>query len=163
MLCNIEKEYVRAFNLFISNNFFRKTNASEILHYYSNELLSKLYPLLSNKEQKEINQAILSTKTLFYHWTYKDDYSEKKVYSNYLKTTYELVSMLPLTFLNEYKELKKIYQEGYRKYNKIENTPPQKVTMYSGWKTYGNNAYEKMSLNDWKNTFFKTEYKTTFF
>ena len=106
--CAIQKKSMfRAFNLFISNNFFRKTNASEILHYYSNELLSKLYPLLSNKEQKEINQAILSTKTLFYHWTYKDDYSEKKVYSNYLKTTYELVSMLPLTFLNEYKELKK--------------------------------------------------------
>ena len=159
LLYNIEKEYIRAFNLFIKNNFFRKTNASEILHYYSNELLSKLYPLLSNKEQKEINQAILSTTILYYHWTYKDDYSEKKVYSNYLKTTYELTSMLPLTLLNKYKELKKIYQEGYRKYNKVENTPPQKVTMYSGWKTYGNNAYEKMSLNDWRNTFFKLNTK----
>ena len=31
--------------------------------------------------------------------------------------------------------------------------------MYSGWKTYGNNAYEKMSLNDWKNTFLKLNTK----
>lgn len=155
LLQNIDIEYIRAYKLFVNNNLGIKANASEILHYYSKELLSKLYPLLPNDEQKEINKSILSSMQLFYHWTYNVDYSEKKVSSNYLKNTYELISMIPCKFIYEYKELKKIYQEGYRKYDKVENTPPQEATATFGWKTYDNNAYEKMSLDDWKNTFLK--------
>nr|WP_321521523.1 AAA family ATPase [uncultured Macellibacteroides sp.] len=153
LIQNIEIEHNRTYNLFTSHDFLLKIKASEMLYYYSNELLFKVYPFLSNKEQEEINKSILSTIRLFNHWSIKVDYSEKKVYTNYLKITYELVSMIPCKFLDEHKELKKIYQEGYRKYKKVENTPPQEITTTYGWKTYGDTAYEKMSLNDWRNTF----------
>lgn len=155
LLENIETMYVKAFELLVSVDFLNKINASEILSYYSKELLSKVYPLLAKNQQLKLNESIVSTVRSFYHWTYKVDYSENKVRTNYLSITYELISMIPNEFIGKYKELKKIYQEGHRKYKEVENVPPQEVTVTSGWKTYGSNAYEKMSLNDWKKTFLK--------
>lgn len=155
MLHNIEEEYIRAFHLLTSDDFLMKINSSEILSFYSKELLNKLYPLLSSEEQGELDNAILSTARSFNHWTYKVDYSENKVRTNYLKITYELISMIPYEYIYNRKGLKKLYQEGYRKYEKIKNVPPQGVTTTIGWKSYESKAYEKMSLDDWRKSFLK--------
>ncbi|KAA6328636.1 hypothetical protein EZS27_022485, partial [termite gut metagenome] len=155
LLQNKEMEINRIFNLFIRNGFFISIDSSEILSYYSKELLSESYPLLTEKQQIKVNQVILSTKKDFYHWTYEDYYTKKKVRSNYLSNAYSLISMLSEECKNKYAEIKKIYREGFRKYGKVVNKEPQKVTMTSGWSSYSKNSYEKMSFDDWRNIFKK--------
>jgi len=155
LLQNVKEEINRIFNLFIKNNFFINIDASEILSYYSKELLAKSYPLLTGEQQQKVNQAILSTRKNYYHWIYEDYYTKKKVRSNYLASTYSLIAMLPEEYRNQYDEIRKIYQEGFRKYGKVANREPQEVTVTSGWHSYSHNAYEKMSFDDWKNTFKK--------
>ncbi|MDR0332387.1 MAG: AAA family ATPase [Dysgonamonadaceae bacterium] len=155
LLQNINEEINRIFSIFTKDNFFISIDSSEILKYYSKELLAISYPLFTAEQQQEVNQAILCTKNDFYHWTHEDYYTKKKLRSNYLRHTYSLISMLSEKCRNEHKEIRKIYQEGFRKYGKVVNDKPQKVSMMSGDRSYSTNAYEKMSFNDWKNTFKK--------
>jgi hypothetical protein len=155
LLQNVKTEYKNAYDLLCNEVFLKKIRTSEILEFYSKELLSAVYPLLLEEEQKLLNQSILSTQNTFNHWTHETDYTKNKVRSNYLLFTFGLLSNIPVKYVNQHKEIKKVYQEGYRKYGNVENVPPQEVTTTMGWKTYKIKAYEKMTLNDWKNTFLK--------
>ena len=152
---NIEDEKEKAYSLCLSDNFWIKVNCSEILRFYSYELLSKLYPLLSNEEQAEINNSIKSTTINYCKWVIKSDYTSKKVCSTYLKEPYKLISMIPDDHLNLHKDIKRIKQEGYRKYGSYENTAPEEVQVTIGDRSYTQGAYEKMTLKNWKESFLK--------
>lgn len=157
LLQNLELEIERIFKLFITDNFFISIQSSEILEYYAKELLAESYPVLSEKQRIIVNQAIVSTKKDYYVGTFEVDYTLKKVYSHYLENTYALLAMLPEEYRKKYSEVNKLYQEGYRKYGIIENEKPQIVTTHSGWGAYSQTAYERMSFDDWKNTFIKLD------
>lgn len=148
-----EKETI--FKLLSNSDFLIKSDSSELLGYYSNILVAQSYPLFNREQQIIFNQLILSTLKQFHHWTYKTFYTKKKVASTYLKKTYSLICLLPKNSINEYPEMKKIYQEGVRKYEKVENEPPSVTNVYSGDRSYPQKAYDNMTLNDWKNTFIK--------
>lgn len=148
-----EKETI--FKLLSNSDFLIKSDSSELLGYYSNILVAQSYPLFNREQQIIFNQLILSTLKQYHHWTYETFYTKKKVASTYLKRTYSLICLLPKNSINEYPEMKKIYQEGFRKYEKIENEPPSVVTTYSGWRSYPQKAYDNMTLDDWRNSFIK--------
>lgn len=152
---NKEQEIEIIFKLLSNPDFLAKSDSTELLNYYSNILVAKCYPLLEKEQQMGLNQLILSTLKQYHYWTYEIFYTKKKVASNYLKRTYSLVSLLPEKSLNEYPEMKKIYQEGFRKYKKTENEPPSVVSVYSGWRSYPQKAYDNMTLADWKKSFIK--------
>lgn len=156
LLKNKEKEICRILNLFIQNDFLLKIDSSEILDYYSKELLANAYPLLTDTQQETVNQSILSTKKDFHKRIYEDlPYTKKKIASNYLLGTYSLISMIPYPLRNKYPELRKVYQEGFRKYGVSTNTEPQEVTCHVGWSSYSQEAYNYMSFDDWRRTFLK--------
>lgn len=157
LLQNVEVEIESIFKLLMTDNFFTNINSSEILEFHAKELLSESYPVLSEEQRIIVNKTILLTKKNYKQWTYEADYTHKKVYSNYLKSTYELLSMLPEKYRKECREVNKLYQEGYRKYGIIENEKPQIVTIHSGECAYSQNAYGKMSFDDSKNTFTKLD------
>lgn len=155
LIQNKKQEIETTFKLLSNLDFLIKSNSSELLGYYSNILVAKCYPLFDREQQIVLNQIILSTLKQYHYWTYETFYTKKKVYSTYLKKAYSLVSLLPEKNINEYPEMKKIYQEGFRKYEKVENEPPSVVTTYSGWRTYTQKAYDNMTLDDWRNSFIK--------
>lgn len=155
LLHNTEIYINKILELFQRENFFIFKQSSEILNYYTNQLLTKSYPLLSPKQQIVVNELILRTKTDFNIWTYKSEYRENKITSNYLRYTYQLVSMIPKENQNNYADIKKVYHEGLRKYGVIKNEKPQKVTIRVGDTSYSEKAYEHMTLDNWKESFRK--------
>lgn len=157
LLQNLELEIERIFKLFTADKFFISIKSSEILEFYAKELLAESYPIFSEEQRLIVNHVIMSTKKDYAQWTFETDYTHKKVYSNYLKGTYALLSMLPEEYRKKYSEVSKLYQEGYRKYGMVENEKPQIVKTYSGWGAYSQTAYEKMSFEDWRNTFIKLD------
>lgn len=156
LLENKEAEIERIYNLFSDDSFFINIGSSEILAYYSKELLAQGYPLLSSEQQEDINKSILSTTRDFYKWTYENPpYTNKKVTSNYLLKVYGLISMIPDSSRNKHSELRKIFQEGTRRYGMLTNTKPQTVSCNIGWSTYSQKAYSFMSFDNWRNSFLK--------
>jgi|GEM_PF-2751404 len=151
LIQNKEQELDTIFKLLSNPDFLIKSDSSQLLKYYSNILISKCYTLFDRDQQMVLNQRILSTLKRYHLWADK----KNKVYSTYLKRTYSLVSLLPEKSLYEYPEMKKIYQEGFRRYGKVENEPPSVVNMYSGWRSYPQKAYDNMTLTDWRNSFIK--------
>lgn len=155
LIQNKEQEIDTIFKLLSIPYFLTRSDSSELLGYYSNILIAKCYPLFTREQQILINRLILSTLNQYHYWTYETFYTKKKVSSTYLKKTYSLVSLLQEERLKNYPEMKKIYQEGFRKYEKLENEPPSVVTVHSGWSSYPQKAYDKMTLTDWRNSFIK--------
>lgn len=156
LLENTETEVDKIYSIFTDNSFFKNIDSSQILNYYSKELLTHAYPLLNSEQQENVNKSILSTIGDFQYWTYENlPYTDKKVTSNYLLETYSLISMIPDFIRNKYSELRKIFQEGARRYGILTNTTPQTVSCHVGWSTYSQKAYSFMSFDNWKKTFLK--------
>ncbi len=155
LLHNIESSIEKIFNLFQRENFFIEKQSSEILNYYSNLLIEKSYPLFSKEQQTFVNQAILKTIKKFYIGTYKSDCRDNKITSDYLRFTYKLISMIPESSRNVFVDIKKIYQEGFRKYGIVENEKPQKIEFRAGDISYSEKAYEHMTFDNWRESFRK--------
>jgi hypothetical protein len=155
LLQNVQEEKAIIVSLLLRENFFFDIGISKILKYYVKELLAESYSLLNKEQQEKINQSILSTRADYSYYHDKSDYTDKKISSNYLRTSYELTSMLPREYRNQYDEIRKLYQEGYRRYGHYTNEKPQRMTVMVGERSYPTKAYEKMSFDDWKNSFRK--------
>jgi hypothetical protein len=63
--------------------------------------------------------------------------------------------MIPEVCRNQYDDVRRLYQEGHRKYGHYTNKEPQIVAITTGERSYPTKAYEKMSFDDWKNSFRK--------
>lgn len=147
----------QVFELFQHNNFFSQRKSSEILEYYVNLLIGKSFPLFTQEQQCIINEIFMNINPKYdlTTWAKRGTGVSKYSYTRHLLTSYTLISMIPTTFRNQYPDIQKRYQEGYRKFQEVKNTPPQKVEVRSGSMSYGSNTYKKMSFVDWRNTFRK--------
>ncbi|MDR0230254.1 MAG: ATP-binding protein [Flavobacteriaceae bacterium] len=155
LIKNKERYTENIVTLFTTSHFFKEYDTTEILKYYTHELLKMSYPILNKNEQSNIIDAILRTQKEFYFGHSENFYSKKKVYTYYLEKTYTLLNFLPYETVKSNLLTKKIYQEGSRKYNIITNKKPQRIQVKSGYQSYKAAVYLKMSLNDLKKSFYK--------
>lgn len=157
LLQNTEKYINEVFDLLITDNFLIDYDASNILRYYTKELLNKSYPLLSNDKQIILNKQILTAIPEAHKK--KNSWVKKGVsqfgYTRYFYNPYSLISMIPEDYRNRYTELKKTYQEGFRKYMHVTNEKLRPTVIHVGERALPEKAYENMTLKLWKTSFKK--------
>lgn len=152
VLKNLDNLKSTAYDILISKRFYK--TSSENLKYNVNRLLKEAYILFDISEQKEINGVILSIKP---KWEKQPLGLEKGIskygYTRIGYTSYSFICMIPELERKKHTEIDSFYKECQRKWEKIENKEPQAVTVRVGDTVLPQSAYDKMTKEQWKNSF----------
>lgn len=140
-------QYIHSVNGFVHN---------EKLEYFARQLVSAIYSFLSHKQKEELNLLLLSIKSeyetkVFIHHVTKE--KTRPTYQGYRQ--YQFLVAVPANEIIQFRELNRKYQELNRKFGKISDREPNKVSISGVAAPYKKTSYEKMSLQDWENTFYK--------
>jgi hypothetical protein len=148
------------------NNFGKKKGfeLSVDYSYYVRELVNMSYSTFSEEEQNQIDAFILETKDIFHLRCYKDG----EVKNHYLRSygRKKLINLLsiPIEDILKKPTLKKVYQELRRKHPNTENKAPENgVTISWGQSPYSQKVYDKMTLEQWEQTFLEIDSDEHFF
>lgn len=157
LLHHPERYINKIFMLFQREGFIPQYALSDILKYYTNFLIGKVYPLFTQEQQVVINKLFLNANPDEDLMTYVKRGIGVSVfgYTRYLLTSYTLISMIPSSIIDQYPDMRRRYQEGFRKFGEIRNTPPETIQVRVGSVSYGSNVYNKMGFDDWRKTFRK--------
>lgn len=126
----------------------------KFLTYNIEELLKDGYPLLNLKQKEKINELIINA-IPEHERTAKSAYKVKGVtkwgYTRHGLTRYQLVSLLSEDERSNDLRLKKIYQEGVRKFDIIKREKPKGIQARRVGPPHSQNIYGKMTSVEWKN------------
>lgn len=126
------------------------------LQYWMGNLIAAIYPYLNSEQRTELHSILLILRSKFDFYI-RENETEKYFLSNYGKTRFELLSMIPGQEIMKVPELKRHFQELQRKYRKPENRKPQSVRLYRVGPPLEDKAYDKMSLDQWEASFLQFE------
>lgn len=123
------------------------------LNYLLQSSLGNSYPYYSPEQQKVVNSMLVKL--------YPDseltaiDFGDgKKIRKSYGNTQYNFIRAISATQRNLYPDLKRSFQELKRKFgDRGSLEEPAGFSVLSGEKTLSSDTFEKMSPEDWKNTF----------
>lgn len=141
-----------AYKVLSSPKFYN--TSSEHLEYSVKKLLKSSYSLFTEIEQQAINQIILNISP---EWERKNLHNKKGVskygYTRIGLTSYGYIAMIPEVERKKHKEIDLFYKEKNRQYGESENKAPQGIVVRVGDKTMPEKAYEKMTNEQWKESF----------
>lgn len=124
------------------------------LQYFLIKLIRAAYPFFNPVQKEEVNNLLLSITSQYDVHIYKAEGRKKRV-SYYGKTRFEFLSAIPENEILKNVELKKQFQELQRKFGEAENKKPQSVRLMSVGPPLAEQAYEKMNLDQWEESFIK--------
>ncbi len=135
-----------------------KNGLIENYKYFIRNLLTKYYSTWSIEQQEIINQIILSLKDKqeigISNWNGK-----RQRYCYVGLKQFEYLSSIPKEDLIKYRYLKLKFLELERRYGKSINKHSHSVSMHRVGTPIVEDAYEKMKLEDWENSFLKFDDK----
>jgi DNA replication protein DnaC len=147
-------------------NNFGKNKGFELsvdYSYYVRELINMSYSNFSEKEQNQIDDFILSTKDTFYLKCYQDGDTKRHYLQGYGRKKLIHLLSIPIEEVLRKPKLKKEYQELRRKHSDIENEAPQKSVFSAVPAPYSPKVYDKMTLEQWEQTFLEIDSDEHFF
>ncbi|WP_294670053.1 ATP-binding protein [uncultured Fluviicola sp.] len=123
------------------------------MNYLLQASLGNAYPHYSPEQQKIVNSMLVKL--------YPDselmviDFGDgKKIRKSYGNTQYDFIRAIPNSERNRYPELKRSFQELKRKFGDRGNLEePKGISLHSGEKMLPQDAFDKMTFEDWKRTF----------
>ncbi|MDZ7900303.1 MAG: hypothetical protein U5N85_20045, partial [Arcicella sp.] len=132
--------------------------------YYVRELVSVSYSTFSEEEKNKIDTLILNTEDSFYLKCHRDGEVKKHYLQGYGRKKLMLLLSIPIKEIYKKQNLKKVYQELRRKHPNVKNEAPQSsITASWGCSPYSQNVYDKMTLEQWEQTFLEIDSDEHFF
>lgn len=129
---------------------------NQYLNYLLQKSLGQSYSLYTNQQQEDINSMLMG---LYPKYELRViDYGDGKKGRNksYGNTKYNFLLAIPELNRNTYPSLSKDFQELERKFGeRKELTEPEGVKVSIGHNILTSTTYDKMSFEDWKNSFRK--------
>lgn len=152
------QEYTKESFLFIVN--FGEKQGFELRDeytYYVRELITISYLRFSEEEKYQVDEFLLSIKDKFHLKCHLS--GEKKIHYLpwYGRKKLLSLSSIPIEEILNKPVLKKIYQELKRKHSNIKNQAPRKTILSAVSNPYTQNVYDKMTLEQWEQTFFEID------
>jgi hypothetical protein len=135
------------------------------IQFQFRQLLKEVYPHFENAQKDQIDKVLLSIKSKYEVDIYQDEIGKKhhrlKCYG-YHEFLY--LNSIPLNEVNAKPQLKKRFQELQRKFKTTNDEEPNKIRTFRVGPPMNSSAYEKMTFDQWEQTFEKydTEYKAEF-
>src|SRR5690606_37373675 len=136
------------------------------LEYFVRQLIKEIYPLISYTEKMEINGMIENIKVSYESEVYINPETKKKSrrsFHGYNK--YKFCLCIPPKELMSFPDLFTKFQELGRKFGTVADKEPNVIRVSGSHAPYTKNNYERMSFDDWVNTFYKYDdtFKPDFF
>lgn len=124
------------------------------LQYFLTKLIRAAYPFFNATQKEELNKLLLTLTSEYDFRIYEVDGKKNRV-SYYGKTRFEFLSAIPENELHNNTELKKHFLELQRRFGKAENKKPRGVRLMRVGPPLADQAYEKMNLDQWEDSFIK--------
>ena len=147
------------------NNFGEKKGFELAVDYsyYVRELINIVYLTFSAEEQNQVDAFILQTKDNFYLKCYKDGETKKHYLRGYGRKNLINLLSIPIEEILKKPSLKKVYQELRRKHPDVKNKAPQRSMLSEVSAPYSQTVYDKMTLEQWEQTFLEIDSDEHFF
>lgn len=135
------------------------------IQFQFRQLLKEVYPHFDNAQKDQIDRVLLSIESKRELDIFQDENGKRRHRLQlYGLKKYQYLSAVPLSELMQQPLLKKTFLELERKFPRVVDEEPKKLT----WKRVGppmqSSAYDKMTLDQWEHTFEKydSDYKAKF-
>lgn len=129
---------------------------------YIRQLIGTYFSHFSDENKKRIAQILLTIKSpydLGYHKYEDEDGKQKIQFRGFGKKCYYFLKQLPKNELDQIPELKKAYQEFFRRFGAVNSDKAHDISSSSGAYAVGpplsSKAYEHMDLENWKKSMSK--------
>lgn len=125
--------------------------------YYVRELIARSYSYFSVEEKSQVDNILLNVKDNFYLKCHSN--REKRIHylSWYGRKKMQCLLSIPIEEIFKKPELKRVYQELKRKFPDVKNTVSRKNDTSIVPAPYSQQVYDKMTLEQWEQTFDKLE------
>lgn len=166
ILANPKRYYKEAFTLLQFINSRNGFTGDDKLQYFVRQVVNKIYALVSYDDKKEINRMIENIKVSFENEVFVHPQTQKKMrrsFHGYYQ--YKFWLSVPQNELENFPDLFQKFQVLARKFGKVTDKEPNVITVSGSHPPYTKQSYEKMTFNDWINTFYKynNSYEPDFF
>lgn len=135
------------------------------IQFQFRQLLTAAYPLFNQTQKKAIDKVVLSIRSKCEVVIYADDNDKKRhTLMRYGQHQFLYLSAIPPNELMVRPQLKKRFQELQRKFKTVVDTEPNKISFYGSGPPMDSSAYDKMTFDQWEQTFEKydADYKAEF-
>ncbi len=135
------------------------------IQFQFRQLLKDVYPHFDNAQKDQIDRVLLSIKSKYELDIYQDENGKRRPKLQwYGHNKYLYLSAVPKSELKQRPLLHKAYLELERKFPKVVDTEPNKIRLIGVGPPMDSSAYDKMTFNQWEQTFEKydAEYKAEF-
>jgi len=126
------------------------------------QLIANSFPNFSKKSKKDVAKILMSIRSPYDSGfnKYQDENGNQKIYFyGFGKKQYYFIKQLPKEEIEQIPELKKVYQEFYRRFGEINSNRAYDISSSSGAYAVGaplsQKAYSNMDLENWKNSMVK--------
>ncbi|WP_028375351.1 NACHT domain-containing protein [Leeuwenhoekiella sp. MAR_2009_132] len=132
------------------------------IQFQFRQVLTTVYPHFDNSQKDQIDRILLSIKSKYELDIYQDENGKKHhrlKWYGYHQFLY--LTSLPLSEVMAKPILKKSFQELQRKFKTVMDEEPNKIKTYGVGPPMDSSAYDKMTFDQWEQTFkkYNAEYK----
>ncbi|MCC5916475.1 MAG: ATP-binding protein [Cryomorphaceae bacterium] len=135
------------------------------IQFQFRKLLTAVYPHFNQAQKETIDKIVLAIKSKYEVEIYTDNNNKKRhTLMRYGHHQFLYLSAIPLNEVMARPQLKKCFQELQRKFKTVKDKEPNKFSTIGVGPPMASSAYDKMTFNQWEQTFEKydSEYKAEF-
>ncbi|MGV3598241.1 MAG: NACHT domain-containing protein [Bacteroidota bacterium] len=123
--------------------------------YLIRKVISSIYPLLSPEKKIRLNNIILKIKNSHEYRISQESDGKKKAYFGFGYHKYQFIKAIPLSEIKENDDLRKPFLELERRYGRGLDEEPNLMRSGVVGSPYTRDQYEKMTFENWRDTFKK--------